>query len=77
MSTLYPASNNANSPELTAYQLTCGYVQRKEPRPGVVTSLTYNHGRYELGTYDFNLHKRLLWSIYTSWRTAQDAFRLA
>lgn len=62
------------TPELTAYQLTCGYVQRKEIAPGVEVTLFYEHGAFHVRKHDFNVHNRLSWSVYRTWREAQRAY---
>ncbi len=59
---------------LSAYQLSCGYVQLKE-EDGVRVTLWKQHGVYHVRAHSFVDHIRLEWMVYSTLAEARKAFR--
>jgi hypothetical protein len=61
---------------LTAYQLSCGYVQQHE-RNGICVTLWREHTVYHVRVHDFNSHERIAWYSFRTITPARRAYRKA
>ena len=66
--------------QLTAYELSCGYVQRTVPRsllPSLTITLWREHGTYHVRAHDFKGRGRLFWDSFRTVTEARKRFAAA
>jgi hypothetical protein len=63
--------------QLSAYNLACGDIEQKTPRPEIVVTLWREHGCYHVRAHNFNTKTRLLWFVTPRLKEARSYFNTA
>lgn len=74
---LPPLDRLSGKRQLTAYDLGCGYVQRRTLAPDFQITLWLEHSTYHVRAHDFSEHRRVFWDSFRTLTEARKRFAQA